>query len=224
MKLVIIGATGMVGGVALRRSLENPEVTKVTVIGRRSTGVEHEKLTEIQHSDYLDYSGLEDALSGQDGALFCLGAYTGTVPDDEFRTITVDYTLEFARALYARSPQAAFCLLSGQGADQSEKSSMAFARYKGIAENGLKEMGFSRVHLLRPGYIYPVEPRQEPNLMYRISRSLYPLLKFLMPNASITSEQLGWAMMDVALHGSRDFKTPELENKDMLQLAKAHMK
>lgn len=95
--LVIVGATGMVGGYALRHALDHPAVGGVTAIGRRPTGIAHPKLKEVLHQDFADCSALAGALSGQDAAVFCLGAYTGAVPDAELRRITVDYTVEFAR-------------------------------------------------------------------------------------------------------------------------------
>jgi uncharacterized protein YbjT (DUF2867 family) len=107
-RVVIVGASGMVGGYALRYLLEDPAVGGVTSIGRRTLGVSHPKLTEILHSDFADCSALAGALSGQDAAVFCLGVYTGAVPDAELRRITVDYTVEFARVLRAGSPNATF--------------------------------------------------------------------------------------------------------------------
>jgi nucleoside-diphosphate-sugar epimerase len=103
-RLVIVGASGMVGGYALRYALENEAVERVTSIGRRSLGISRPKLKEIQHRDFADCSALADTLLGRDAAVFCLGAYTGTVSDAELRTVTVDYTVEFARARGALSP------------------------------------------------------------------------------------------------------------------------
>ena len=137
------------------------------------------------------------------------------MPDALFREITVDYTVAFAESLHRASPQAAFCFLSGQGADQTEKSRMAFARYKGAAETALLNTGFPRVHIFRPGYIYPVTPRKEPNLMYTISRFLYPLLRRIYPNIGIASENLADAMVHAGLYGTGDIKSPILENKNI---------
>src|SRR5580693_8460240 len=100
-RLVIVGATGMVGGYALRHALDHSVVGHVTTIGRRRLGISHPKLKEIVHQDFADCSVLADELSGQNGAVFCLGTYTGTVSDKELSTITVDYTVEFARVLRA---------------------------------------------------------------------------------------------------------------------------
>lgn len=214
-RIIITGATGMVGGCALRICLENPDVSMVTVIGRSRTGIEDARLREVVVDDFSDYSALTNVLENQDVALFCLGAYTGAVPDDIFRQITLDYSLAFARALHRASPQAAFCFLSGQGADQTERSRMAFARYKGAAEKALLETGFPRLHIFRPGYIYPVTPRKEPNLVYTISRVLYPLLRRLYPNIGISSEDLAAAMVHAGLYGTGENENPVLENKDI---------
>ncbi|HTY84063.1 MAG TPA: hypothetical protein VMB19_07580, partial [Silvibacterium sp.] len=151
-RLVIVGATGMVGGYALRCALDSPSVGRVTSIGRRKTGLSHPKLVEVLHSDFADCSPLAAVLSGQDVAVFCMGTYTGAVPDAEFRRITVDYTIEFARVLCGSSPGAAFSFLSGSGADPTGRSRLAFARYKGEAENALLAAAFPRVYIFRPAY------------------------------------------------------------------------
>jgi len=211
----------MVGGIALRESLRLPEVKTVTVVGRRATGVTNPKLRELLHDDFADYGAIGEALEEQDAALFCIGAYTGAVPDDELRRITVDYALAFARALYARSPQAAFCFLSGQGADPSGRSRIAFACYKGAAEKGLLEIGFPRVHIFRPGYIYPVTPREEPNRMYRIMRALYPVLRRIYPDIGVASDDLARTMLHAGLYGTGKREGPVLENRDIRALAEA---
>jgi uncharacterized protein YbjT (DUF2867 family) len=114
-RLVIIGATGMVGGYALRYALDHTSVGVVTVVGRKKLNISHPKLKEVLHGDFADCSALAQPLSDQDAAIFCLGVYTGAVPDAEFRKITVDYTVEFARVLRHSSPGAAFSFLSGSG-------------------------------------------------------------------------------------------------------------
>src|SRR5580693_2423174 len=149
-RIVIVGATGMVGGYALRYALDHPGVGRVTVIGRRKLSLSHPKLTQVQHLDFADCSGLLETLSGQDAAIFCLGTYTGAVSDAELRKTTVDYTIEFAHVLHGSSPNAVFSFLSGSGADQTGQSRMAFARYKGEAEKALIAEGFPHVYLFRP--------------------------------------------------------------------------
>src|SRR5712671_2283942 len=128
-RVVIVGATGMVGGYALRYALDHPAVGQVTSIGRRKLGVSHPKLDQVLHQDFADCSALTGALSGQDAAVFCLGTYTGSVPDAELHKITVDYTIEFARVLRGSSPNATFAFLSAGGADPAGRSRIAYARY-----------------------------------------------------------------------------------------------
>ena len=213
--LVIVGATGMVGGYALRYALENPTVGRVTAIGRKKVGISHPKLKEVLHRDFADCSALAEALSGQDAAVFCLGAYTGAVSDAELRTITVDYTIEFARVLRGSSPDAAFSFLSGSGADPTGRSRVPFARYKGEAEKALLAAGFPRVYIFRPAYIYPVEPRKEPNFSYRLLRAIYPAFRLLFPNQVIRADDLARAMVDVAVRGTGERGGLVFENRDI---------
>jgi uncharacterized protein YbjT (DUF2867 family) len=214
-RLVIVGATGMVGGYALHYALENPAVGRVTSIGRRNLGISHPKLKEIMHPDFADCSALAGVLSDQDAAVFCLGAYTGTVTDTDLRRITVDYTVEFARVFRGSSPGAAFSFLSGNGADPTGQSRIPFARYKGEAENALLAAGFPHVYIFRPAYIYPVEPRKEPNLSYRLLRAIYPVFRVVFPTQVIRADDLAQAMIDVAISGRGQRPSLVLENRDI---------
>ena len=214
-RLVIVGATGMVGGYALSYALDHAAVGRVTAIGRRKLGLSHPKLAEVLHQNFADCSALSETLIGQDAAVFCLGAYTGAVPDGEFRKITVDYPIEFARVLRGSSPGAAFSFLSGSGADPTGRSRMAFARYKGQAENALLAAGFPRVYIFRPAYIYPVEPRKEPNFSYRLLRAIYPAFRVLFPNQVIPADDLARAMVDVAVRGAGEQRSLVFENRDI---------
>jgi uncharacterized protein YbjT (DUF2867 family) len=217
-RLVILGATGMVGGYALRYALDQPAVGTVTVISRRTLGISHPKLREVLHQDFGDCSALASALSDQDAAVFCLGAYTGAVSDAQLRAVTVGYVIEFARVLRANSPNAAFSFLSGSGADPTGKSRMAFARYKGEAENALISSGFPRLYILRPAYIYPVEPRQEPNLSYRILRRIYPVFRTLFPNQVIRADDLAHVMVNLVVRRSGAAPNQIFENRDIRSL------
>jgi uncharacterized protein YbjT (DUF2867 family) len=224
-RVVIVGASGMVGGYALRYLLEDAAVGGVTSIGRRNLGVSHPKLTEILHADFADCTPLANALTGHDAAVYCLGAYTGAVPDEELRRITVDYTVEFARVLRASSPNATFAFLSGRGADPTGRSRIAFARYKGEAEKALSADGFPSVYMFRPAYIYPVQPRKEPNISYRLLRAIYPAFRVLFPNQVIRSDDLARTMEDAAVRGIGEGRRLVLENRDIRRLvarSKAH--
>jgi uncharacterized protein YbjT (DUF2867 family) len=220
-RLVIVGATGMVGGHALRYALEQPDVEHVTSVGRRKVGISHCKLTEVLHPDFADCSALAQTLTGQDGALFCLGTYTGVVTDAELRRITVDYTVEFARVLRASSPDAAFSFLSGAGADPTGQSRMAFARYKGEAEKALLSAAFPCVYIFRPAYVYPVEPRKEPNFGYRLLRWIYPALQVAFSALVIRSDELARAMVDVIVRSTGEGPSLVFENRDIKALTHA---
>lgn len=217
MKNVIIaGASGMVGSHALEYCLEHPEVGSVTSLVRKASGQSHPKLKEIVHADFLDYSSIMDALKNQDVALFCIGVYTGAVGKEKFREITVDIPQKFAEALKSQNEHINFCLLSGAGADRTEKSRTMFARDKGIIENILDKMELGEFHSFRPAYIYPVVPRDEPNFVYKLSRWLYkPLISKLGKNSSIKSTDLARAMVKVGLKGGG---MTVLENKDILEV------
>ena len=220
-RLAIVGATGMVGGYALRYALEHPAVSHVTAIGRRKLGIAHPKLEEVVHRDFADGSALAEPLSGQDAAVYCIGAYTGAVPDAVLRKITVDYTIEFARVLRGSSPDAAFSFLSGGGADPTGQSRIAYARFKGEAEQALLAVGFPCVYIFRPAYIYPVEPRREPNFGYRLLRGIYPVFRVLFPNQVIRADDLARAMVDVAVRRRGEYGGVVLENRDIRAMVDA---
>jgi uncharacterized protein YbjT (DUF2867 family) len=221
IRLVIVGATGMVGGYALRYALDNSQVKIVTSIGRKRLGISHPKLKEVVHQNFADCSPLANELSNQDAAVYCLGTYTGSVSDQQLRVITADYTIEFARVFRESSPHAAFSFLSGSGADPTGRSRLAFARYKGQAEKALLADGFPHVSIFRPAYIYPVEPRKEPNLNYRLMRAIYPVFGMLFPNQVIRADDLGRAMVEVAVQERRGSQSSIFENRDIRAMAES---
>ena len=220
-RLLIVGGTGMVGGYALRYALDNLAVRSVTSIGRKKLGISHPKLKEVLHQNFADCSALTDALSGQDAVVYCLGAYTGSVSDAELRVITADYAVEFARVLRGSSPNAVFSFLSGNGADPSGRSRLAFARYKGEAENALLAAGFPRVYIFRPAYMYSVTPRKEPNFSYRVLRAVYPAFRVLFPNQVIRADDLARAMVDVVLRQTQERQVLVFENRDIRAMVKS---
>jgi ribosomal protein S18 acetylase RimI-like enzyme len=215
-KILITGATGMIGGIILDRCLSHPDIREVVSLVRKASGIRHNKLHEIVVSNFSALEDLPEIYRQIDVVFYCQGVYTGAVPPDEFYRITVDYPVAVAGMVHKYSPEARFCLLSGQGADRTETSRMMFARDKGIAENRLSSMGFSSFHSFRPAYIYPVTPRKEPNLMYRVSRIIYPVIRMLGPKLSIRSTALAEAMFLVGLNGH---KKEIFENEDILQVS-----
>lgn len=211
-KVLITGSTGMIGGILLKLCLNSEEINEILALVRKPTAISHPKYNEIIVDDFLNYEKQAHLFVDIDIVFYCLGVYTGAVPADEFRRINVDYPLNLAKAINVKSPNAVFCLLSGQGADRSEKSTMQFARDKGAIENALAALNFKAFYTFRPGYIYPTKKRREPNFFYILSRYAYPILKLLGNNLSITDQQLANTMFEVGLNG---YPTEILENKDM---------
>lgn len=216
-RVLITGTNGMIGRLILELCLQRTDVATITSITRKPLGMVHPKLREVIHHDFMDLSSIRDHFSNQDLCFYCIGVYTGSVPREEFRRITVDYTRVFAETLKQMSPELVFCFLSGQGADRTEKSKLMFAQDKGIAENILEKLSFKQLIIVRPGYIYPVTPRKEPNFFYRLSRFLYkPLLSKVYPNIGLTSLQLATAMIKLGWEGATQ---QVYENKEIRQVA-----
>ena len=201
MKVLLTGATGMIGGLVLELCLASEKIEQVISFMRKQSGRVHPKLTEVVVDDFRDYSVHKELFAEVDAAYFCLGAYTGQVSNDVLKLITVDYAVAFARQLSISSPNTRFCLLSGAGADRTEKSKTPFALYKGMAENQIASLQLDS-YSFRPGYIYPVTPRKEPNFAYRLFRLLYPVMRLLGDKYSIRSTDLAAVMFQVGLNGT----------------------
>jgi uncharacterized protein YbjT (DUF2867 family) len=219
MKAILFGATGMVGRGVLRECLLDPEVQSVLAIGRRETGVRHEKLHEIVHRDFADFSTIEGDLSGYDACFFCLGVSSAGMSEREYARVTYDVTTAAAGTLVKHNPDMTFIYVSGAGTDSSERGRMMWARVKGRTENALFAMPFKAGYMFRPGYIQPLHgitsSTKLTRVLYAVMGPLYPLWKRLFPNYVTTTEQLGLAMIHVAKHGA-----PKriLENQDLAGL------
>jgi len=203
----------MVGNLVLNNCLNSDKISEVKNLVRKSSQLKHSKLSEIVVQDFEDYSDYENSFRGVRIAYFCIGVYTGQVSDELFKKITVNYAVEFAKALEKHSPQATICLLSGAGADRTEKSRTSFARFKGMAENQISKLDL-KFYAFRPAYIYPVKARKEPNLGYRIIKGLYSLIKVFGGKYSIKSTALGNAMFNVGIQGA---DKQILENQDIVK-------
>ncbi|MFC1620403.1 NAD-dependent epimerase/dehydratase family protein [Candidatus Neomarinimicrobiota bacterium] len=183
MRVIIFGATGMAGSGVLEACLEHPEVLAITSVGRRSTGIEHAKLTEIIHDDFLDYSAIESELRGHDACFWCLGVSSATVRDEEtYHVITHDYTMAAAKTLAALNPELTFCFLTGMGTEPTMKSRFMWARVKGKTETSLESVLAGRAYMFRPGFIFPLGGSKRYAVFARILRPIYPLLYKLFPN------------------------------------------
>ncbi len=211
--IVIAGASGMIGSHLMDLCLKSDEVNTITSLVRKPSETKSPKIREVVVRNFETIQTEPIDFGHVDIVFFCIGVYTGAVPADEFRKITVNYPINLAKSVQKTNPNVVFCLLSGAGADRSEKSRMMFARDKGAAENQLSAMKFSRFHTFRPSYIYPDIPRKEPNLSYRLMKAFYPLMRLFGDTVSIRSMQLATVMFEIALNGS-DIEV--WENKDMI--------
>lgn len=211
MRVLLTGGSGMIGDLIVKHCLNSIEITEIKSLVRKPSGTRHSKLKEFVIENFEDYSKHVDLFKDVDIAFFCLGVYTGQVPDDLFKVITVNYAVQFAKALKQVSPNATMCLLSGSGADRTEKSRTSFAKYKGMAENQISALNM-KFYTFRPAYIYPVVPRQEPNTGYRISRLLYPIIKIFGKSLSIKSTELALAIFNVGFNGAEN---EILENREI---------
>lgn len=215
MKVLLTGATGMIGSLVLKQCLESEDISQVISLLRRPSEIQHPKLTELVIEDFLALDGHAPSFQGVDAIYYCQGVYTGAVDRDTFRQITVDYPEALAKIIKTSSPQARFCLLSGAGADRTGKSRVAFAKDKGDIENRLAGLGLGGFHSFRPGYIFPVTPRREPGFGYRLMRWLYPVIRLFGESSSIRSTDLAEAMFRVGLQGHKE---EILENRAILSV------
>jgi uncharacterized protein YbjT (DUF2867 family) len=204
VKVIVFGATGMVGQGVLRECLLDPTVERVLVIGRNSTGATDGKLREIVLADLFDLSGIADELAGYDACFFCLGVSSAGMAEEKYRRITYDLTLGVARILADRNPGSTFVYVSGMGTDSTEKGRSMWARVKGATENALLRLPL-RVYLFRPGYIQPLHGITSRTrwyrLMYVVTSPLYPVLRRVFPGVVTTTEQIGRAMLNLARDG-----------------------
>ncbi|MDR3684556.1 MAG: epimerase [Geothrix sp.] len=219
MKILLFGATGMIGQGVLRECLLDPRVTEVLTVGRSLSGQTHPKLREILHQDFFDFSTIEGDLSGLDACFFCLGVSSAGLTEEAYRRVTHDLTLAAAQTLSRLNPGMTFSYVSGAGTDSTERGRVMWARVKGQTENALLRLPFKAVYLFRPGLIQPLHGITSSTRLYRILyRALgpvLPLLKAAWPNSLTTTEQLGKAMIHAALRGA---PRPVLETRDINQL------
>jgi uncharacterized protein YbjT (DUF2867 family) len=216
VKVILFGATGMVGQGVLRECLLAGAVDSVLAIGRTATAQQRAKLQEIVRSDLFDLSTIENRLAGFDACFFCLGVSAAGMSEQDYRRTTYELTMSVARTLVKLNPTMTFIYVSGAGTDSTERSRMMWARVKGKTENDLLRMSFRAAYMFRPGYIQPLHGIRTKTkwygALYAVMRPLYPILKRLLPNYVTTTECVGRAMLNVARHGApKRF----LENRDI---------
>ena len=216
LHVIITGASGMVGEGVLHECLLQPEVGSVLVIGRRSCGVQHEKLKELLLPNLADLSEIEDQLTGYNACFFCLGISSVGMKEEEYTRITYDLTMNMARILAARNPDMTFCYVSGAGTDSTEQGRSMWARVKGRTENHLLQLPFRQAFMFRPGYIHPTPGLKNTYRIYKMLGFLYPLFRWLFPRYVTTLKEIGLAMIHSVQRG---YDKPVLECPDIVKLA-----
>lgn len=205
MKVIITGATGMIGKGVLLECLDHEDITEVLSISRKSVGINHPKLKELLHQDFSEFSSVSSDLRGFDACYACMGVSAGETTEEEYRKRTYDFTLSLAKELFQLNPGATFIYVSGQGTDSSEKGRSMWARVKGKTENDILALGFKQAFMFRPGGIIPKNGVKPSSKMYRrlifwLGWLLW-LMKLLAPKSIVDTSQIGNAMVNITKNG-----------------------
>jgi uncharacterized protein YbjT (DUF2867 family) len=200
-RIILTGATGMVGEGVLHECLRHGGVEEVLVIGRTSCGVHHPKLKEIIHPDFYNLSAIEESIKGYNACFFCAGVTSVGKKEAEYYRLTHTMTLEFARAVLKQNPSMIFCYISGRGTDSTEHGTSMWARVKGQTENDLMKLPFQHVYNFRPGIIAPTKGLKNTLGLYKYAGWVVPVIRTILPKSVISLEQLGKAMLTALMRG-----------------------
>jgi uncharacterized protein YbjT (DUF2867 family) len=221
MRVVITGATGMVGKGVLHECLEHPQVSEVLSLGRSKVDIDHPKLKHMEHRDFAEFESVRNELGGYDAAYLCMGVSAAGMDESIYTRFTFDYTLALVKVLHDLNPAMTITYVSGQGTDSTETGSKMWARVKGKTENAILGMGFKQAFMFRPGGIIPKRGIKPSSKLYR--RALFwfgwilPILKAVAPNSIVNTDQIGRAMIKVSTEG---YKKAIITPRDILELAK----
>lgn len=223
MRVVLFGASGMLGQAMLRACFADPEIERVVSIVRSPTGAQHEKLVELVHADFTDFAALAPQLGDLDACFFCLGVSSAGMSEADYRRITYDYTLAAAELLAKTSPQLTFIYISGAGTDSTEQGRSMWARVKGQTENALLRLPFARAIMFRPAFIQPrhgIKSRTRwTRVLYVVAWPLYPLLRVVARPWVTNTDELSAAMLHAAKHGAG--ASTIVESRDLRALTAA---
>ncbi len=220
-KVIITGATGMVGKGILLECLDHNEISEVLSIGRNNIGMDHPKLKELVHKDFSDFSLVKNQLKDYDACYYSLGISAAGLTEEAYTTISHDYTLALANILFENNPHMTFNYVSGEGTDSSEKGRMMWARVKGKTENDLLKIGFKQATMFRPGMIIPLKGiksrTKSYQFMYDYLMWFVKLIKVMAPNSVVNTTQIGLAMINSMLKG---YDEKVLKPKDIIALSR----
>jgi uncharacterized protein YbjT (DUF2867 family) len=216
LKVIITGATGMVGEGVLLVCLEDPDVEKILIVNRRPSGKTHPKLKEVILDDFYDLSAAEEQLTGYDACFFCLGVSSVGMKMDAYRRVTYDLTMHFGETVSRLNKNMVFIYVSGAGTDGTEKGRVEWARIKGKTENDLRKLPFRRVYGYRPGFIKPLAGQKKAHAFYSYINWFFPLGKKLSPDHFNTMQELGLSMIRLAVN---DYPEDTIYGRDIRKIA-----
>ena len=205
MKVIVTGATGMVGKGVLLECLDHADVTEVLSISRRSTEIDHPKLKELIHKDFSEFASVADQLGGYDACYACMGVSSAGMNEEKYTHLTYNFTMALAKELFALNPGMTFTYVSGQGTDSSEKGRSMWARVKGKTENDILALGFKQAFAYRPGAIIPLRGIEPSSKLYRVMINnmgwLLKLAKWMAPDSVVNTTQIGLSMINITQKG-----------------------
>lgn len=213
MKIILTGATGMVGEGVLLTCLEHPLVTEILIVGRRHYELEHPKLKELIVPDFMQLEKFSDQLQGYDACFFCAGVSSIGMKEEKYTQITFTTTLRFAQTLALINPDIVFDYVTGRHTDSTEKGRIMWARVKGKTENALQQLPFRGQYNFRPGFMKPVKGQKNVKSFFKPLILIFPLL---FPKKSLTLQEVGLAMIHSVTRG---YNKPVLEVTDIAQLS-----
>ena len=216
LKVILTGATGMVGEGVLHECLQHDDVEEVLVVTRRPSGITHPKLKEIVHPDFQYIASIENQLTGYNACFFCLGVSSIGMKEAEYYKLTYLLTMNFATTLVNKNADMTFCYISGAGTDSTEKGKLMWGRVKGKTENDLMKLPFKAVYNFRPGIIQPTKGLKNTLSFYKYLGWLIPVIRLFAPKSIVKLKEIGLAMINAA---SKGYDKQILEVKDILALA-----
>lgn len=223
VRLILTGATGMVGEGVLNACIESEAVASVLVVTRRPTDVTHPKVKEIIHQDFFDLTPIREELDGYDGCLFCLGVTSVGKTQASYTKLTYDLTMQFAKTLCVINTDMCFCYISGKGTDRTEKSAIMWARVKGKTENDLDRLPFKKVFCFRPSFIRPTPGNRHTLKFYKYISWLFPVLRKCFPGSFCRLEELATAMIQAVFSPQHRgiYEVPDIQAGVLLRTVNA---
>ena len=220
MKVIITGSTGMVGKGVLLECIDDSNVTDILLINRNPIDIKNDKIKEVIHKDFSEFSTIENHLEGYDACFHCMGVSSAGMKEEQFTHLTYDFSMALARACYKANPQMTFTYVSGTGTDSTEKGRIMWARVKGRTENDILKLGFKQAYMFRAGAIRPLRGIKSRTRLYQniyvIMSPFWPIFTVLMGKNLTDTTRIGKAMINAVDKG---FNKTHLENPDINQLS-----